>query len=236
MIKCVKISCKFDQLIDPNKIKPHPKNPSEHPSLQLTGLEITLKENEIRHPLIISKNSGYLVAGHARLAVMKNLGMEKVPVVYQDFDNEQKEFQFMVSDNESQRMSWLNPQRLEEGVKKLKIEKINYQALGIYDSIIPLERPSNDQDNTTTGVGTENASQGDSGDPGDPGAAGIPIEKGTPDNSRNSEQIIVKLFFDDKQEHEAFIKKCMDMQQKLNASDIKDTLSSCLDIAGNWTH
>ena len=69
---------------------------------------------------------------------MKDLGLKKVPVVYQDFESEKKEFQFMVSDNESQRTAWFNPVKFSDSIKKLKIGKINYKAMGIYDSIITI--------------------------------------------------------------------------------------------------
>ena len=135
----MKIQCKYDQLVPIKDITKHPDNPNTHPELQLKGLQVTLKENQIRHPLIVSRPSGYLVAGHARLEVMKDLGMKKVPVVYQDFDNPEKEYQFMVSDNESQRKSWFNPVKFDQSIKKLKFDKVNYKAMGIYDSIVKID-------------------------------------------------------------------------------------------------
>lgn len=157
----MKIKCKYDKLLPISKVKPNPKNPNEHPNIQLEGLKITLKENEIRHPLVISNQSGLLVAGHARLETMKRLGMKKVPVVYQDFDSEEKEFQFMVSDNESQRKSYFNPIKFNNSIKKLKIEKINYNAMGIYDQIITIPPAKNevnpqDKDNQDTSQEKEN--------------------------------------------------------------------------------
>lgn len=135
----MKIKCHYHELVPIGKIKPNPDNPNDHPNIQINGLEVTLKENEIRHPLIVSKQSGLLVCGHARLQVMKKLGLKKVPVVYQDFESKEKEFQFMVADNESQRKSWFNPLKFDKTIKALKIPKLNYKAFGIYDSIVKMD-------------------------------------------------------------------------------------------------
>ena len=135
----MKIQCKYDALLPIEAVRPNPDNPNTHPSVQLKGLQVTIKENEIRHPLIISNNSGLLVAGHARFLVMKDLGMKEVPVVYQDFESTEKEYQFMVADNESQRKSWFNPIKFNQSIKKFGIQKINREAMGIYDSIIKLD-------------------------------------------------------------------------------------------------
>ena len=128
----MKIKCLYDKMLPIGEVKPNPRNVNQHPDIQIKGLAVTLQENEIRHPLIISKLTGYLVAGHARLEVFKKLGIIEVPVVYQDFESEEKEFQFMVSDNESQRRSWLDPEKFDTNVGELKMEKIDEKAFGIF--------------------------------------------------------------------------------------------------------
>lgn len=150
----MKIKCKYDRLLPISEVKPNPRNVNEHPDIQLTGLERTLKENSIRHPLIISKRSGLLVAGHARLEVMKKLGIKEAPVVYQEFEDEQAEFRFMVSDNESQRRSWLNPEGFETHIKDLGFEfdggDIDYGGFGIFNEIASSNpKPEGPVDNTT---------------------------------------------------------------------------------------
>ena len=133
--KDIKILCKYDKLLTINEVKPHPRNVNIHPDIQIKGLEKTLKENSIRHPLIISNLSGQLVAGHARLLVMQSLKMKSVPVVYQDFDSEEKEFQFMVADNESQRKSWLDPEDFQINVEELGLDDLELDSFGIFDEM-----------------------------------------------------------------------------------------------------
>ena len=131
----IKVKCKYDKMLPIKEVLPNPRNPNQHPTIQMKGLQATLKDNEIRHPLIVSKQSGLLVAGHARLKVLEDLGVKKVPVVFQDFENEKKEFQFMVADNESQRKSWLDPEKLHIATEELKITEIKLESFGIYDEL-----------------------------------------------------------------------------------------------------
>ena len=52
-----------------------------------------------RHPIIVSNQSGLIVAGHGRLEAAKKLGREKVPVHFQEFQSEEEELGFLTSDN-----------------------------------------------------------------------------------------------------------------------------------------
>lgn len=80
-------------------LKPHPKNPNKHSPDQINTLARLIEHHGFRHPIIISRLSNYIVAGHGRLEAAKKLGMPKVPVDYQDFKNAEAEYSFLVSDN-----------------------------------------------------------------------------------------------------------------------------------------
>ena len=114
-----------------------------HPEIQKKGLEKTIKANTVRHPLIVSKRSNLLVAGHGRLEVYKALGMKKVPVSFQEFESEGAEYKFMTSDNESQRKSWLDAKSFYDTLEELEIdtEVEPLEEYGIYDE---LANPSDD--------------------------------------------------------------------------------------------
>jgi hypothetical protein len=53
----------------------------------------------IRHPVVVSKRTGCIVAGHGRKLAAIRAGVEKMPVVYQDFESEESEYSFIQSDN-----------------------------------------------------------------------------------------------------------------------------------------
>ena len=132
----VEIKCSYDKLVPLNQIKPHPRNCNMHPQVQKKGLAETIKANSIRHPLIISNQSGFLISGHCRLEVYKALGLQEAPVCFQDFDSEAQEYKFLVSDNESQRKSWLDAKSFFTNIEELKLqEAAPLEEFGIYDEI-----------------------------------------------------------------------------------------------------
>lgn len=52
-----------------------------------------------RHPIIVSKQTGFIIVGHGRLEAALKRGETTVPVTYQDFKDETEEYGFMVADN-----------------------------------------------------------------------------------------------------------------------------------------
>lgn len=95
----IKIECDFKELVPIGELKPHPKNRNNHPMDQIEKLAKLFSYQGIRHPIIVSKRTGFIVAGHGRLEAAKLLKMEKVPVDFQDFENEEQEYAFLISDN-----------------------------------------------------------------------------------------------------------------------------------------
>jgi hypothetical protein len=53
----------------------------------------------VRHPIIVSKLSGCIVAGHGRKLAGIKAGMTEMPVVFQDFESEMAEYAFLQADN-----------------------------------------------------------------------------------------------------------------------------------------
>jgi|694.fasta_scaffold02549_35 DNA modification methylase len=95
----VEIHCKHDALVEPKKLKVHPKNRNKHSKEQIERLAKLYEYHGIRHPIIVSSRSGYIVAGHGRKAAAHDLGMKEFPVVYQDFDSDEAEYAFIQADN-----------------------------------------------------------------------------------------------------------------------------------------
>lgn len=95
----MKIVCAHDELLEIHKVVPNPKNPNKHPEKQIDRLSKLIDYQGQRHPIIVSKRSGFIVAGHGRLEAIKKLGWEKIAVNYQDFDSDAQEYAFITSDN-----------------------------------------------------------------------------------------------------------------------------------------
>ena len=99
MSKEIKIHCIFDSMVKLTDLKDHPKNPNKHGTDQIIRLSELYKYHGIRHPIIVSKLSGFIVSGHGRKIASVRAGMKSFPVVFQDFDSEEAEYAFMTSDN-----------------------------------------------------------------------------------------------------------------------------------------
>lgn len=93
------IHCKYDELVSPLTLKGHPKNPNKHTTDQSLRLSKLYEYHGIRHPIIVSKRSGFIVAGHARHQAALLAEMKEFPVVYQDFADDEAEYAFIVADN-----------------------------------------------------------------------------------------------------------------------------------------
>ncbi|MGB0453667.1 MAG: ParB/RepB/Spo0J family partition protein [Bacteriovoracaceae bacterium] len=71
-------------MVDVNEIQPNPKQPRKiFKSQDLQELSLSIKENGILQPIVISKNlegkGFYLIAGERRLRAAKMVGLERVP-------------------------------------------------------------------------------------------------------------------------------------------------------------
>lgn len=81
------------------EIKPNPKNPNRHSEEQIERLAKIIQNIGFRSPCIISRRSGFLVMGHGRRQSAIKAGLKKIPVIYQDFESEESEYQMMIADN-----------------------------------------------------------------------------------------------------------------------------------------
>lgn len=110
------------KLVETASIVENPKNNNRHSIEQLERLEKIIKYQGFRNPLVVSNRTGFLIAGHGRLEVAKKLGMEKVPVIYQDFKNEAQEYAHLTADNEIARWAELDKQAVYMDIAELDLE------------------------------------------------------------------------------------------------------------------
>ncbi len=90
---------KYDKMVNPRNLIDHPKNPNKHGQDQIDRLAELYKFHGIRHPIIVSKKTNFIVAGHGRKLAAIRAGLKQVPVVYQSFEDIDQEYAFMVADN-----------------------------------------------------------------------------------------------------------------------------------------
>ena len=117
----VEVWCSFDKLVPVGDLKPNPRNPNTHPAKQVELLAKNIRYFGFRHPITVSRLSGCIVAGHGRLAAAKALGVQLVPVDFQDFANENDEMAVLVADNRLAELATTDLNTLESVIKDLKV-------------------------------------------------------------------------------------------------------------------
>lgn len=84
----IKQQCKDIYLVNIKNLVPYKDNPNKHTDEQIDVLCRCIRYNGFRDPLVVQKGTGIIVSGEGRWLAAKKLGMEKVPVSYQEFDSE----------------------------------------------------------------------------------------------------------------------------------------------------
>lgn len=131
----MQIHCKYDELVSLKDLRPHPKNPNRHPEDQIERLANLYRYHGIRHPIIVSHQSGLIVAGHGRLEAAIAAGLKEFPIVYQNFDSDDAEYAFLVSDNGIGGWSDLDLSMINSVVPELGPD-FDVDMLGIKDFVL----------------------------------------------------------------------------------------------------
>ena len=95
----VAVRCAHDEMRDVVGLVAHPKNPNTHPREQIELLARIIRYQGWRNPIVVSKLSGYIIAGHGRLEAAKLMGEQQAPVDLQDFETEADELAHLAADN-----------------------------------------------------------------------------------------------------------------------------------------
>jgi len=124
----------YDKLIPIEDLKPNPNNNNMHSNDQIKRLVKIIKYNGWRSPIIVSNRSGYIVKGHARYEAAKKLKLKEVPVIYHDYDSDEKEYADMTADNEIARWSDLD---MDAVINKLgDMPDFDTEVLGIKKFVV----------------------------------------------------------------------------------------------------
>ena len=132
----MKINCTYSVLESVHKIVPNPRNTNKHNQKQIALLAKIIDFQGWRHPIIISKRSGFVVAGHARLEAAKLLNYELCPVDYQEFENEAQEYAFLESDNHIAELAEHDKNKMLINLRELDF-KLDLDLIGIPDFKLP---------------------------------------------------------------------------------------------------
>lgn len=132
------------KMVKIDEIKVNSKNRNAHSKEQIERLVKIIQDTGFRSPLVISKLSGKLVAGHGRLIAAKELNYQELPVVYQDFQDEDEEYRAGISLNAISSWSELDLSGINMDIQE--IGPFDLDLLGIKDFEINLgDKTDNDE-------------------------------------------------------------------------------------------
>lgn len=104
----MEIKCSEIKLVPLSEIKLNPKNRNAHSKEQIDLFVKLVEYQGYRVPGVISTRSGLLAAGEGRYLALQALGQTHMPIMYQDFDSDEQEYAFAVSDNAIARQAALD--------------------------------------------------------------------------------------------------------------------------------
>lgn len=126
----IEYHCKYDDLAEPDDLKPHPRNANMHPEEQVDALSRFIRVSGFRQPVTVSNRSGFIVAGHARRVAAKRIGC-KAPVVYQDFETDVDELAFLLADNRLAELAITDDEKLHSGIEFLEDNEYDFEDSGL---------------------------------------------------------------------------------------------------------
>ena len=131
----IAIHCKYDKIIKLDEFVPHELNTNHHPEKQIEVLGKLIKRDGVRWPIIISKLSGKCVAGHGRFLAFAFLEMEKMPVVFQEFESVAAEYRFLEADNHIAEFAQHDKEKMIENLAGLDFDmgEFDFEDLGLID-------------------------------------------------------------------------------------------------------
>ena len=136
MIGDIPVYCAHDELADIMTAIPNPKNPNTHPDRQIQMLAQIIKSQGWRKPITISNRSGFVVSGHGRLQAAFQLGIDKVPVDYQNYESEAAEHADLVADNRIAELSETDDVLMAEILKELEGMDMDMSLTGYDDEAL----------------------------------------------------------------------------------------------------
>lgn len=157
------VHCHYHEMVFVNELKEHPKNPNKHENNQVKRLAKILEYQGFRHPIVVSNNSGFIVAGHGRLYAAQHLNIKQVPVTYQDFQDGDAEYAFLVADNAIAEWSDLDLSWINDEVQDLGPD-FDLEWLGLKNfQVEPADKVASqtDEDETPSEPDEPNTKQGD---------------------------------------------------------------------------
>ena len=117
----IPVHCAFHALGSIHDLKAHPQNSNLHPENQLILYAAAIKARGWREAITVSNRSGFIVTGHGALLAARRLGVDVVPVEYQDYASEDEELADLLAHNRLPELSRTDRDLLKEVIQRLDV-------------------------------------------------------------------------------------------------------------------
>ena len=146
----VPIYCAHDKIVPVVDVKPNPKNPNQHPEEQIELLAKIIQTQGWRAPVTVSTLSGLVVRGHGRLMAAQHLGLDSVPVDFQNYSCYEAELADLLADNKIAELAEIDNAMLRELFADFESGDLETHLTGYTDDEIQsifadLEEPNLDE-------------------------------------------------------------------------------------------
>jgi DNA modification methylase len=164
-----------DEYRKPSSLTPHPNNVRTHSGEQLRRIAASIKEFGFTNPVLIDKND-VILAGHARTAAAKKMGLAKIPVRVLNGLTEAKKRAYVLADNKIAEMAGYDRSALVVELQDLSAllatEDLELELTGFsqaeFDALmVDLSDPEPNSEENIPAIGAKSVSQ-----PGDMGVLG----------------------------------------------------------------
>ncbi|MGC8884878.1 MAG: ParB N-terminal domain-containing protein, partial [Bryobacteraceae bacterium] len=114
------------------RLIPFARNPRTHTDEQIAQIAASIVEFGWTNPLLVAAN-GVIIAGHARLAAARKLGLAQVPVIVLDHLSEAQRRALIIADNRLALNAGWDEELLRGLLTDLREEEFNLDVLGFSD-------------------------------------------------------------------------------------------------------
>ena len=126
----VPVYCAHDKIVPVAEVKPNPKNPNQHSEEQIELLAKIIKTQGWRAPVTVSTLSGLVVRGHGRLMAAQHLGLDCVPVDFQQYSCYDAELADLLADNKIAELAEIDSKMLAEVFQDINPDAIDMDITG----------------------------------------------------------------------------------------------------------
>ncbi len=136
------------------RLVPYARNARTHSEEQVAEIAASIAEFGWTNPILVGGN-GVIIAGHARLAAARKLGIAEVPVIVLDHLNETQRRALVLADNRLALNAGWDEELLKVELESLKEDGFELDLVGFSDE--ELERLLRDPEETRAGLTDEDA-------------------------------------------------------------------------------